>query len=78
MFSGALFAVIGIVFNRLNVSGLTHLNNLTELGSFYFPSWMELTVSAGVVSAAMLVFFFFIENYKVWEQERLRNRGLLK
>jgi Ni/Fe-hydrogenase subunit HybB-like protein len=68
LFGGAMIGVMGVVFNRLNVGGLTHLNNLGEMGSFYFPSWMELAVSAGVVAAAMLIFFFFVENYKVWEK----------
>ncbi len=68
LYLGALSGVIGVVFNRLNVGGLTHLNNLTETGIFYFPSWQEFFISAGVVSAAMLVFFFFIENFKVWEE----------
>ncbi|MFH1049545.1 MAG: Ni/Fe-hydrogenase cytochrome b subunit [bacterium] len=67
LYIASLSGVIGIVFNRLNVAGLTHLNNLTGIGDFYFPSWMELFVSAGVVSLAMLAFFFFIENFKVWE-----------
>lgn len=73
LYWGALIGVVGIVFNRLNVGGLTHLNNLTEIGTFYFPSLMELTISAGVVSAAMLVFFFFIENFKVWEHSPFEN-----
>lgn len=69
LFFGAFTGIVGIVFNRLNVGGLTHLNNLTEFGSFYFPSLMELTISAGVVSIALLVFFFFVENFKVWEEK---------
>lgn len=68
LFIGALIGVFGVVFNRLNVGGITHLNNLGGMGSFYFPSWMELAVSAGVVAGAMLVFFYFVENYKVWEK----------
>lgn len=68
LYFGAISGVVGIVFNRLNVGGLTHLNNLTEVGWFYLPSINELLISAGVVSAAMLVFFFFIENFKVWEE----------
>jgi Ni/Fe-hydrogenase subunit HybB-like protein len=68
LYFGALAGVAGIVFNRLNVGGLTHLNNISGIGEFYFPSLMELMVSAGVVSAAMLCFFFFVENFKVWEK----------
>jgi hypothetical protein len=33
----------------------------------YIPSWTELTISAGVVSVAILVFLFFVERFKVWE-----------
>ncbi len=65
MYFGALSGVFGIVFNRLNVGGITHVNNFSEL---YIPSLSELAISAGVVSAAVLVFFYFIENYKVWEK----------
>jgi Ni/Fe-hydrogenase subunit HybB-like protein len=68
LYFAALSGVVGVVFNRLNVGGLTHLNNLTDTSSFYFPSLMELTVSAGVVSLAMITFFYFIENFKVWER----------
>jgi Ni/Fe-hydrogenase subunit HybB-like protein len=71
LYIGALSGVIGIVFNRLNVAGLTHLNNLTGIGDFYFPSWMEFSISAGVVSLAMLAFFFFVENFRVWEESPL-------
>lgn len=67
IFTGALIGVIGIVFNRLNVGGLTHLNNLSNIGDFYFPSITEFFISAAVVAFAMLVFFYFIENYKIWE-----------
>lgn len=67
MFAGATLGVVGVVFNRLNVGGLTHLNNIGEVGLFYFPSWMEFAVSAGVVSLAALAFFYFVENFKVWE-----------
>ena len=68
LYFGAVSGVIGIVFNRLNVGGLTHLNNLSESSSFYFPALTELFVSAGVVSLAMLTFFFFVENFKVWDE----------
>jgi len=32
----------------------------------YFPSWMELAVSFGIVAGAMLVFIFFVERLKVY------------
>jgi Ni/Fe-hydrogenase subunit HybB-like protein len=35
-------------------------------GASYFPSWMELAVSLGIVAGAMLVFIFFVERLKVY------------
>jgi len=32
----------------------------------YFPNWMELAVSLGIVAGATLVFIFFVENLKVY------------
>ncbi len=55
--------VIGMVFNRLNVGGVTMLS---VTGDSYVPSWMEVSISLGVVSSAILVFLFVIENFNVW------------
>jgi len=38
-------------------------------GMPYLPTWMELAVSAGVVAGAILVFIFFIEHLKVYEND---------
>ena len=38
-------------------------------GMSYFPSWMELAVSAGIVAGATLVFIFFVERLKVYPEE---------
>ncbi|GAB4351734.1 MAG: hypothetical protein Kow0099_35880 [Candidatus Abyssubacteria bacterium] len=65
--TGAGMAVIGFVLNRINVSGLA---SVSETGSRYFPSWTEFAVSIGIVSAAGLVFFFFVENFYVYEEPR--------
>jgi Ni/Fe-hydrogenase subunit HybB-like protein len=61
---GASLVVLGMVLNRINVGGLTMLR---ATGDIYIPSWMEVTVSAGVVSLATLLFLFSIEKFKVWE-----------
>jgi Ni/Fe-hydrogenase subunit HybB-like protein len=63
--TAATLAVIGIVFNRLNVGGLAHLR---PDGAFYVPSWTEIIISVGVVSGAALVFLFVVERFKVWEE----------
>lgn len=69
LYFAAFSGVFGVVFNRLNVGGITHINNIGDAGGFYLPSLTEIFISAGVVSAAVLVFFYFIENYKVWEEK---------
>jgi hypothetical protein len=63
--AGAALAVFGFVFNRINVSGLS---TVTATGTNYFPSWMEIAISVGIVSGAALVFFFFVENFRVYEE----------
>lgn len=65
---GAATAVLGFVFNRINVSGIS---TITATGSNYLPSWIEFAVSAGVVSGAALVFFFFIEHFSVYEDAEM-------
>jgi predicted CXXCH cytochrome family protein len=69
VYFGAFSGVFGIVMNRLNVGGITHVNNLGQIGEFYLPSLAEIAISAGVVSGALLVFFYFIENFNVWEEK---------
>jgi Ni/Fe-hydrogenase subunit HybB-like protein len=62
---GAGSIVVGTVFNRINVGGLTMLQ---VTGDSYIPSWTEIVVSAGVVSVAFLAFLFAIEKFNIWEK----------
>jgi len=61
----AILVVVGFVFNRINTSGVSMISS-TEA---YFPTWMEIAISAGVVSGAVLVFLFAVEKFKVWESK---------
>ena len=61
---GSFMVVFGMVFNRINVGGLTMLS---VTGDSYTPSWMEISISLGVVSAAALLFLFAIEKFHVWD-----------
>ena len=63
--TAATFAVCGIVLNRIDVGGVAHPR---PDGAFYLPSWTEIAISVGVVSAAALAFLFVIEHFKVWEE----------
>ncbi|MCL4538657.1 MAG: hypothetical protein M1378_03515, partial [Bacteroidetes bacterium] len=60
---GSSMVVIGMVLNRIDVGGLAMLDSTAS----YTPSWMEIAISLGVVSAAVLVFLFAIENFHVWD-----------
>ena len=61
----SVLVVVGFVFNRINTSGISMISS-TEA---YFPSWMEVAISAGVVSGAVLVFLFAVEHFRVWESK---------
>nr|MBN2277379.1 Ni/Fe-hydrogenase cytochrome b subunit [candidate division Zixibacteria bacterium] len=63
---GATMVVFGMIFNRINIGGLTMIR---ATGDTYFPSWMEFAISFGVVSAAALAFMFAIEKFHVWEKK---------
>jgi len=61
----AIMTVTGFVLNRISVGGLAQI----KIGApFYLPAWSEIALSAGVVSAAALVFLFAVEHLKVWEE----------
>ena len=61
----AAMGVSGVVLNRINVGGLVHLG---RGGAFYLPAWTEIMISAGVVSAAVLLFMFIVERFHIWEE----------
>lgn len=63
--AAASICVLGTVLNRINVGGLVHQGRGAEA---YLPSWNEWLISAGVVCAAVLVFLFFVERFRVWEE----------
>jgi Ni/Fe-hydrogenase subunit HybB-like protein len=51
--AGSCFAVLGFIMHRLNVS-VTGLERAS--GTHYSPTWMELTVSVGLVAIGFAVF----------------------
>ncbi len=64
-FAGSFMVVFGMAFNRINVGGLTMVGNT---GEFYVPSWMEVSITAGVISGAILVFLFIVEKFNIWDR----------
>jgi c(7)-type cytochrome triheme protein len=63
LFLGALLTVMGFVVNRLNVS-VTGM--LGASGAKYFPSWMELAVTAAMVAAGFAGFAFAVKHLNVF------------
>ncbi|MFC1734442.1 NrfD/PsrC family molybdoenzyme membrane anchor subunit, partial [candidate division KSB1 bacterium] len=62
----ALMVVFGFVLNRISASGIA---TIRATGSDYIPSLMEIAISLWVVSSAILVFLFFVENFRFYEKE---------
>ncbi len=62
--AGSLMVISGMVLNRIDVGGVVMLG---ATGDSYTPSWTEIVISMGVVSTAILVFLFAIENFNVWD-----------
>ncbi len=56
-------AVLGIGLNRANIAGIM----LVQTGATYVPTIFELFISLGIISAAVLVFLFCVERFKMWE-----------
>jgi Ni/Fe-hydrogenase subunit HybB-like protein len=60
-------AVLGMIGYRFDICLVTFVR---PDGLPYVPSWMEVVISAGVVSGAILTFMFFVENFRVYEPEK--------
>ena len=61
----ALLAVLGFVMHRLNVS-VTGMERGT--GVSYFPSWMEIAVSLGLVAAGFALFGLAVRYLPIFEE----------
>ena len=66
---GAFLAVLGFVMNRLNVS-VTGMEGAA--GVRYLPSWMEITVSIGLVALGMAAFAVAVKFLPIFEHEEGR------
>ncbi|MBW2146422.1 MAG: Ni/Fe-hydrogenase cytochrome b subunit [Deltaproteobacteria bacterium] len=70
--AGALMIVLGFVVNRINMA-ITSM--IPTTGANYFPSWMEIAISLSIVSAVVLIFFFFVEHCDVYESRLQREHS---
>jgi len=62
---GAFLMTAGFVLHRADVGGISHI---AVTGQVYVPAPTEVAVSLGIVSGLALIFLFFVENLKVWEE----------
>jgi Ni/Fe-hydrogenase subunit HybB-like protein len=62
----SILTVLGMIGYRFDICVVTFTR---PDGLPYLPTWMELAVSAGVVSGAILTFIFFVEHLKVYEDD---------
>ena len=60
--------VSGLVWNRLNVCIVAFAR---PDGAAYFPSWMEITVTLGIIAGGVLAFLFFVERFRVYGDEEV-------
>lgn len=58
----SIMTVMGVIGYRFNTCLVAFER---PEGMSYWPTWMELAVSAGIVSGAVLVFIFFNENLRI-------------
>jgi Ni/Fe-hydrogenase subunit HybB-like protein len=61
----AVWAVLGIVINRLNVS-LIAFNWQLPAGRRYFPHWMEIGISIFIVTIGIVVFKFIVTHMPIF------------
>ncbi len=57
--------ILGMIGYRLDMSIVAFAR---PEGWGYFPSWAEIAVSVGIVSCCILVFIFFVEHLKVYDE----------
>lgn len=55
--------VLGVLGYRFNVSLVAFVR---PEGVSYFPSWIELVVTLGLVAAFVLIFIFFVEHFRIF------------
>lgn len=66
--------VAGMVLYRVDVCLVAFAR---PEGSGYFPTWMEIAVSVGLIAACVLVFLFLVERLRVYDAPQARGEPAL-
>jgi len=64
--TASILVVVGVVFNRMNV---VFTGMAGSVGSSYFPSFWEISVTLGLWSALALAYLFVVENFPILAKE---------
>ncbi|MBO8127672.1 MAG: Ni/Fe-hydrogenase cytochrome b subunit [Peptococcaceae bacterium] len=71
----SILVVVGVVFNRMNV---VFTGMADAAGGHYFPSWMEWSLTIGLISAGILVYCFVVENFNIFHEDQEAYKAKLK
>ncbi len=66
LYAGSLFAVMGFVVNRMNVS-MTGFEGAQ--GGHYIPSWAEVMITLMLVAVGFAAFSWIVNNFPVYPEE---------
>ncbi|MBN1588559.1 MAG: polysulfide reductase NrfD, partial [Pirellulales bacterium] len=61
----AVMVIFGVAGYRFNVAVVAFERRMP-----YFPTWIELAVSVGIVACALLAYIFFVEKLRVYPKEQ--------
>ncbi|HLA40835.1 MAG TPA: hydrogenase, partial [Candidatus Glassbacteria bacterium] len=64
IFAVQLLVVGGVILNRFNVNFLTQ----SRAGSSYFPSWMEIVITVGLIAAIMMLYRVAVIRLPIFSQ----------
>jgi formate dehydrogenase iron-sulfur subunit len=59
----SIMVIIGLLINRMNVAvvGIT-----STYGATYYPHWMEVAITAGIVAGGLLAYVVICSNFPVF------------
>ena len=60
--------IVGLVWNRINVA---IVGVIVEKWETYYPYWIELFITIGVVAIGLIVFKWAVENLPIYEHDKL-------
>jgi len=66
LFLGAMMIILGFILNRMNIT-ITGME--ASAGQHYFPSWMELSITAGIVTGGFIAFSLAVKYLPIFEHE---------